>query len=275
MKKVRYVLILLVSITLVLPLYAHAESFINVNGIEITDEDYDNFSKLYPYEYIMTLTKEKYEKLKTLDYSDVKTETKYIESTYNSHLGITTEKEITEEEFELMPMIDSSSASGESSAKRIAMAITGGTWGHAALAVTWKQIPKTRSFDVIGFRGFGFEVREGSQTGDQIYITNGEYKMIDYGWNGTNIKKFDNGFGISMNIVNDDISVLQLVIDCDLKDTITHPTLNGSYQHAISSVTLEQSKNYVLNGAGLGGVFEFPYSITEKYDGMSGLIINY
>ena len=275
MKKVRYVLILLVSITLVLPLYTHAESFINVNGIEITDEDYDNFSKLYPYEYIMTLTQEKYEKLKTLDYSDVKTEIKYIESTYNSHLGITTEKEITEEEFEIMPMIDSSSASGESSAKRIAMAVTGGTWGHATLAVTWKGSPNTRSFDVIGFRGFGLKFREGSQSGEQIYVTNGEYKVIDYGWNGTNIKKFDNGFGISMNIVNDNITTLQLVLDCNVQDTITHPTLVGSYQHATSSVTLAQSQNYVLTGGGLGGVFEFPYSIAQKYDGMSGLIINY
>ena len=104
---------------------------------------------------------------------------------------------------------------------------------------------------------------------------NGEYTIIDYTWNGTNIKKHDNGFGISMNIVNSDITHLQATVECDVKPTVTHPTVYTSYQHAVASVTLAQSQNYTLGGSGLGSVFVFPYSIAQKYDGMSGISISY
>ena len=106
-------------------------------------------------------------------------------------------------------------------------------------------------------------------------MLNGTYTTIDYSWNGTNIKKFDNGFGISMNIVNSDITSLQLLLDCDVSPTITSPDITASYQHAQQDLSLANSQNYTLGGAGLGGVFVFPYSIAQKYDGMSGVTVSY
>ena len=50
----------------------------------------------------------------------------------------------------------------------------------------------------------------------------------------------------------------------------------GVYEHAINSgVTLAQSQNYTLGHAGLGGVFVYPYNISAKYDGMSGLQMDF
>ena len=280
MKNVKYML-LAFCLVAILPIHTFAESIINENGIEISEEEYNNFLKIHTPEYIMLMDEEKYEKLKSLDYSNVETTETYVESTYNPMLGVTTEKEITEEEYEnfnpIMPILGDKGASGETSAKKISMYVVGGsTWNYVSLTATWKGIPSTRSFDVIGIRGYGVDFRDGSQSGEQIYKVNGTAKRITYAWNGTNIKRFNElGFGISMNIVNDDITALQTSVDCDVTPTITTPALYGSYQHAVANLSLADSQNYTLGGSGLGRVFVYPYSISQKYDGMTGLTIQY
>jgi len=267
----------LVGVITIFPILTFAESITNNNGILISEEEYNNFLKVYSHESIMMMNEEKYEKLKSLDYSNVVTEIKYIETTYNPSLNLKTEKELTEHEFEIYNLgttygLTDNDMYRESTAKRLVMTVTGGTtWNFATLTATWKYVPTARTFDVIGFRGFGLEFRDGSQSGEQIYIVDGVYNMIDYSWNGTNIKRFDDGFGISMNIVNDDIEFLQLETECDVKMLQSYPTLYGSYQHAVSSLSLADSQNYTLGGSGLGAVFVYPYSISQKYDGMSGL----
>ena len=280
MKNVKYMLLAFVGLLTIVPINTFAESIINNNGIEISEEDYNNFLKVHTHDYIMLMDEEQYAKLKSLDYSNIeKTET-YVESTYNPMLGVTTEKEITEEEYEnfnpIMPMLDDKGAYGATSAKEIDMVVVGDTtWNYVVVTAVWKGIPSTRSFDVIGIRGFGLSFRNGSQSGEQIYKLNGEYQRISYAWNGTNIKKFDEGFGISMNIVNDNITALEVSVDCDVTPTQSSPALYGSYQHAVASVSLSQSQNYTLGGSGLGRVFVYPYSISQKYDGMTGLQIQY
>ena len=271
---------MLIGILFIFPNITNAATITNNNGVVISEQEYNNFLKIYSSEYIMNMSEEKYNKIKDLNFDDITTTNKYVETVYNQSLQHTTERELTEEEFEnynpIMPLLDNGSASYESTAKEILMAVIGGTtWNYVTVALTWKGIPSTRSFDVIGVRGYGLEFAEGSQAGEQIYTLNGEYTIIDYTWNGTNIQKHDNGFGISMNIVNSDITHLQATVECDVKPTVTHPTVYTSYQHAVASVTLAQSQNYTLGGSGLGSVFVFPYSIAQKYDGMSGISISY
>ncbi len=284
MKNVKFIFWVLISVIVLFPLYTSAESITNINGIEISEEEYNNFLKVYTHEYIMTMNEEKYERLKSLNFSDdnIITDKKYFTSAYNQHLDLTTEREITEEEFEsfglIQPIIDSGGDYIETSAKSLTLSVIGDddTYSVVTLFSTWKGQPSTRSFDVIGVRGFGFTFRNGSQTGEQIYTENGEYKVIDYHWNGTNIKRFDNGFGISMNVVNSkNLGSLQFVANCDIKPTMDRPTLFGSYQHAVKTTTLEESQNYTLGLTGLGDVFVYPYSISQKYDGMTGTRIQY
>jgi len=271
----------LVGVITIFPILTFAESITNINGIVISEEEYNNFLKVHSHEYIMTMNEEKYDKLKSLDYSNVVTETKYVATTYNPSLNLTTEQELTKYEYDnfnngASSRVADGGQSYETTAKRIVMAVLGGTtWNYVSLTATWKYIPTCRSFDVIGFRGDGFEFRDGSQNGTQIYILDDTYTMIDYSWNGTNIKRFDDGYGISMNIVNSDIVALQLEAEADIKQVEDYPSILSSYQHAVGSVTLAQSQNYTLGGAGLGSVFVYPYSISQKYDGMSGVKIEY
>lgn len=272
----------LVGVITIFPILTFAESITNINGIVISEEEYNNFLKVRSHESIMVMNEDDYIKLKSLDYSNVMTETKYIETTYNPSLNLTTERELTKYEYENYGQtnnnsrLSSGSVTYETTAKELILSVLGGsTYNYTTLTATWKYIPTTRSFDVIGFLGDGFEFRNGSQNGEQIYITNGNYTVIDYAWNGTNIKKFDEGFGISMNIVNNDITFLQLFAECDIKQTTQYGSILASYQHAISSVSLANSQNFTLGSTGLGSVFIYPYSITERYDGMSGVRIDY
>ncbi len=277
MKNVKLTIIALISMFAIFPLFTHAIT--TDTGIELSEEEYNNFLKMHTHEYIMTMTQKDYEKLSNIDYSNIISETKYYETTYNPSLKLTTEKEITEEEYEnfhsISPILNSDGTSIETTAKKLNMVLAGATnWNFVTVTTTWKSIPATRSFDVIGSRGIGLEYREGSQEGAQIYTTGGSIKRVSYAWNGTNIKKFDNGFGISMNIVNDNITSLQAEIDFDVASTIAHPTVLASYQHAVAEVSLANSQNYTLEG-GLGNVFTYPYSISQKYDGMSGVALYY
>jgi hypothetical protein len=257
----------------------------------MTDEEYHNFLLIYPEDYIMHMTEEKYNKIKDLDYDNIIVETKYIETSYNSSLHTFVERELTEQEYEnYVPQgyacnfgggdginLNDGTAYYESTAKKLTMVLLGGTtYNFVTLLATWKFIPATRSFDVIGFRGYDLSFRNGSQEGQQIYVlSDNSYHTINYSWNGTNIKKFSNGFGISMNIVNNNIKALQLLIECDVSVNGNGPTISGSYQHAVTSVSLANSQNYTLGVSGLGNVFVYPYNIASKYDGMSGIGLYY
>lgn len=280
LKKVMLMLFALVSIVLVIPNVVNASEITNNNGVVMTQEEYNDFLKIYSSDYIMNMTEEKYNKLKTLDFNDITKSSKYIETTYNRNLQLTTEREVTEEEFEefnaVSPLLDDGGALYETQLKRLVLSIVGGeTWNWATIVATWKAIPSTRSYDLIGFYGFGFDFSSGTQEGNQIYTLDGNYTVIKYSWNGTNIKRHSNGFGISMNVVNSDITYLQFIAECDVRANIEHPTLYASYQHAQRNLSLADSQNYTLGGAGLGSVFVFPYSISQKYDAMSGVSVGY
>ena len=289
MKNLKLTFLILLSIFSVTPIFTFARTIINNNGIEIDEEDYERFLLIYSHEYIMTMDETKYEKALHIDYDNIQKATKYVETTYNPSLNLITERELTEYEYEnYIPIGYQANIGGEqinlndgygyyeTTAKKISLIFDAGPiYSNAMLTATWKVIPITRSFDVIGFRGYGFDVREGSQAGEQIYVSGGNYNDITYSWNGTNIHKFTNGFGISMNIVNASITALQLFAECDVEPTIDHPSIYASYQHAVDDLTLAQSQNYTLGGAGLGNVFIYPYNISQKYDGMSGLSITF
>ena len=50
-------------------------------------------------------------------------------------------------------------------------------------------------------------------------------------------------------------------------------TIYASYQHAKSTISLANSKNYTLSHAGFGGVFKFSGVAVNIYDQMSGVSI--
>ena len=209
----------------------------------------------------------------------VASDTSYIKTTNIN--GVSLHEIITEEEYNNVDEVNNSLITpfnyAETNYKRLDIWVwdSGDDIYLGELELTWKIIPATRSFDVIAFRGQGMTVMEDSQIGNQSYWVNDVRHVISYAYNGTNIQKRDLGYGISMNLVNgSDVNGFVLYTSCIFEKTASGTAyVYGSYQHATENVTLAESQNYNISGAGLGNVIYFYGNTVTKYDNMPGVYV--
>ena len=251
----------------------------NQNGVRISMTDYNLLTNIYSDAYIQTMTNEDYEnfKAKNININNLVKSEKYYKTVIDHLNNAVTNTEVTENEFNnYNPNVQTLSVSNfvETQYKKLSLTLSDNHDGYGDIFVglLWKMIPSTRSFDVIAVRYVGMTDVDGTQWGRQIWGTNGNYTYVNYGWNGTNINRQDNGFGISMNITNDStINYLENYIESAVEFTGNFQWAGASYQHATSNTTLAQSKSYTLAENGKNGVILFTGNIGEKYDNMPGV----
>lgn len=145
-------------------------------------------------------------------------------------------------------------------------------YNEVELVVDWKKTPKYLSYDVIALRGENLEFNFSSFEGKQIYVFDGS-KVINYNYPNNNMKLFNNGLGVSMNLVDNSINH-SLKIRASFTKNNNNAKIFGSYQHAQRNVTLAQSKNYIIDANGYGKVIKFDNSVSSYYDGVSGVEIS-
>ena len=248
----------------------------NQNGVRISMTDYNLLTNIYSDAYIQTMTNEDYEnfKAKNININNLVKSEKYYKTVIDHLNNVVTNTEVTENEFNnYNPNVQTLSVSNfvETQYKKLSLTLSDNHNGYGDIFVglLWKMIPSTRAFDVIAVRYVGMTDVDGTQWGRQIWGTNGNYTYVNYGWNGTNINRQDNGFGISMNITNDStINYLENYIGSAVKFNGNFQWAGASYQHATSNTTLAQSKSYTLAENGKNGVILFTGNIGEKYDNM-------
>lgn len=137
----------------------------------------------------------------------------------------------------------------------------------------WLVSPAIKSYDVFAMRTDDASIIEGSQEGTQGYIyKNGSVGFVNYSYNGTNMVKASNGFGISMNLV-DAAHTYECSITARVRATTEWAEVYGSYQHAATNVTLAQSQAYTISHNGYGKVINFATAVQNHYDGMQGVSI--
>lgn len=251
----------------------------NQNGVRISMTDYNLLTNIYSDAYIQTMTNEDYEnfKAKNININNLVKSEKYYKTVIDHLNNVVTNTEVTENEFNnYNPNIQTLSVSNfvETQYKKLSLTLSDNENGYGDIFVglLWKMIPSTRAFDVIAVRYVGMTDIDGTQYGRQIWGTNGNYTYVNYGWNGTNINRQDNGFGISMNITNDStINYLENYIGSAVQFTGNFQWAGASYQHATSNTTLAQSKSYTLAEDGKNGVILFTGNIGSKYDNMPGV----
>ena len=251
----------------------------NQNGVRISMTDYNLLTNIYSDAYIQTMTNEDYEnfKAKNININNLVKSEKYYKTEIDHLNNVVTNTEVTENEFNnYNPNVQTLSVSNfvETQYKKLSLTLSDNHNGYGDIFVglLWKMIPSTRAFDVIAVRYVGMTDVDGTQIGRQIWGTNGNYTYVNYGWNGTNINRQDNGFGISMNITNDStINYLENYIGSAVQFTGNFQWAGASYQHATSNTTLAQSKSYTLAENGKNGVILFTGNIGEKYDNMPGV----
>lgn len=279
---------LLVSVILpFLPISVYAAEndpyYVNNNGIEMSEENYNMLSNFYSNNAIANMSLEKYQAEMSHQYTLYGSETKYIKtSTLLDSTGKVLESnssEVSESQYNnhVVPLFlcGTGHQCWETDYKQVDLNV----WSYVddpnairlVLVNTWKIMPAVRSYDVIAMRYTGATAT--TAWGDQSYFgTNTPVTTIEYSYNGTNMKVLSNGIGISQNLVGyTDLNYLTNRIVIEGTTDWSNFAVWGSYQHAVSNVTLAQSKNYTLSSSGLGGVINFNSSVVGYYDGMQGV----
>ena len=248
-----------------------------VNNVKaISDEDYARLREIFSDARLSIMTEEQKDELVN---GNLTTNTKTYATTQTLN-GTYVHTEVDEETAELIKDSFNSGtstydATHETTYKRITIIDNYiGDNSHSILVYTqWLVTPATKSFDVTAMRIDGGYVVDGTQDGTQVYWKDGSYDYVDYSWNGTNIRKTDTGFGISMNLVNG-ASYFETDISATVKTTSSNAEAFGTYQHAVTNVTLDQSQSYTISHNGLGRVVNFVSSVHNLYDGMAGVSIS-
>lgn len=246
----------------------------SVKAVDIKPEDYNRLRLVFSDARISAMTEEDVNKYLEYDLENAEKSTIYYKGVSKNNDSYTW-KEVTEEEYnseEVTPF----STTVTTNYKTLNLSVFHNASDDVYdfyLQANWKYVPKVRSFDVIGFRFYNIAIINGSQTGTQAYKKKGEayYDTIVYSANGKNISKQSNGFGISMNLVDDDIDDIELSIDASGLKSSSVSHVYGSYQHATENVTLAQSQQYTISAAGYGSVINFATAQEDKYDGMRGV----
>ncbi len=279
MKKIVFFIMLFVLVPC-----AVSADFHTKEGYDIPEENYQKLKNLYSDVSIYMMPYEKYTNLmsSSINFDNVQEVSKYIYTICDNFTGECEDTEISEEEYKNgLVYLPAPMATDvySTAAKELTLRLTtpSNNLVYFTLSNFWSpyHLPQVRSFDVIGVRIGNFHVVNGSQTGSQTYQTNGEYKSVWYAPNGTNISNQSTGFGISMNIVNDNITYLENSIEGSLQIDAVPAVIYGSYQHAVVDVDLATSKSYTITSGGLGYVFKFSSSKIESYyDKMHGTYLN-
>ena len=130
------------------------------------------------------------------------------------------------------------------------------------LSVSWKKTPNYKSYDVIALMSEDVTFSANSIFGEQKAIVNGSSELVRYNMSTQNVKIFNNGIGISMNLINNAQTY-------DLTLRITYygsGKIWGNYRHAQANISFSQAQNYYLNN---GNIIFNNSSINNKYDNIN------
>lgn len=256
-----------------------AEAFyVNTNGVEMTETQYHKMLQMFSERKVSILTQEEFDSYK--DNEIVSIGTKYAKETFVNGEYQGTE-EITKAEYDAAKEVNSctpyASEYIETSYKRLSSTVSkiSGTSKYSLIAaLTWKKVPKYRSYDVFAYRFMHFNYS--GFTGSQVYFKGNSAYKIPYYTTSEGYKSLSNGAGVSMNLKDDsDITSYELTVGT----TMTFSSYNYAtaaayvaYEHAQANISRANSMNYTLDISGLGNVILFNNdTISGYYDGMDGL----
>lgn len=247
----------------------------NVKAANLTDEEYARLRNLFSDARISIMSDEDAARYLSYDLEHVNKVSKYYKATETTNGTITTEVSKEEATTAAENNISTMATYHTTSYKNIEIMTThaNGNGYYVYLVNDWLITPKVKSYDVIAMRVDDAVISSGTQQGMQMYKTNGVTGEVNYSYNGTNMVLSSNGFGISMNLV-DAASEFTCEIEAIVTATSQWATVYGSYQHAMTAVTLAKSKSYTISHNGYGKVINFATAVQNDYDNMQGVSIS-
>ena len=274
MKKKFKLLLLLIFMLGPVVVFA-SENYVNYYGIEMNEEEYANLLGLgFTEDEIYHMESEEFNANKDIESSLEAVSTKYYVSTsrYDS-LGrviFSNTTEVSEAEYnDSSIMTRNGTAEIETAYKRMTTTISqAGTKYRYKVTLTWKQMPKVRSYDIIGI---GLEpalvYRNSSLVFNQTYCISNNctntatYSMANYSTAGA---------GVSFKLpTSTSITGLRSYFYYDVSKeydgTLTVMYADGDYAHATSSITAGNATGFYVNQVGI----MLDSGIASYYDSIS------
>lgn len=258
--------------------------YINDNGVKMSELEYQQIVDLFSENKAKYISQEEFDKYINMDI--ISSTTIYEKITYADGEVIDRES-VTKEEYDNAPTTpicaDAVPYSDtyqfiETDYKKITGQLVYTNGLHIVSTLSWKQVPKYKSYDVYAMR---FQFLDYSNVyGQQTYYTSGGSGVYTYSSSSEGYKGFSDGFGISMNLKDgSNITGYDLALDANLSvQSTTSAQAHAwiTYQHAQKDVTRAQSKSYTMSISGLGNVLYYSdTTIRGYYDGMSGLFLTH
>lgn len=246
----------------------------NVKAATLTDEEYDRLRNVFSDARISLMSDEDAARYLSYDLEHTNKVSKYYRVTETTNGTITTEVSKEEAINAANNNISTIATYHTTSYKNIEISASKISTNRyfVELINDWLITPRVKSYDVIAMRVEDATISSGTQNGTQLYTVNGISDGIDYAYNGTNMVLSSNGFGISMNLV-DAASGFTNYIEATVTATSQWAKIYGSYQHAMTAVTLAKSKSYTISHNGYGKVINFATAVQNDYDNMQGVSI--
>ena len=246
----------------------------NVKAANLTEEEYARLRNVFSDARISFMSNEDAARYLSYDLEHTNKISKYYKVTETTNGTITTEVSKEEAIEATENNISPIATYYTTSYKNIQISSTPIATNKYLVDVTtdWLITPRVKSYDVIAMRVDDAIIKSGSQNGIQMYNNSSTSGSVDYSYQGTNMVLSSNGFGISMNLV-DAASGFTCQIEAVVTATSQWATVYGSYQHAMTAVTLAQSKSYTISHNGYGQVINFATAVQNDYDNMQGVSI--
>ena len=195
--------------------------------------------------------------------------TKYYKTiTYEDSSSKSITYEITKKEFDSVDINDlkSNPTTYETTYKSMTTSIlSSGNYYRYKNVLTWKNIPSTRSYDIIGI-GFNqtVKVRSNSMYFDQYYcVSGGSCSTIYEHYPQTFISGAGASFQLPSGSLNTLVQTFYFDVEKNTNNTIYSQTAYGDYSHATSTISLNNSKKYsVIHSSGI----VLDSSISSYYD---------
>lgn len=240
MKAKFFQLLFLITLFCVISPVAKASEiyYVNKNNVMMSEVEYNNIARIHGDYFVDEITLEIFEENKE----------------YYSNPNVVIETSESEDVY--LPR----STIFESSFKSIKITKTSTSTSANLIVVTadWKQMPKIKSYDVIGVRLVNTSFANNITT--MAFFDGKSYSPA-----GTN--QFNSGYGASIKLIecNNSIKIQQVF------KAYAGGTVYASYQHSVKNISLADSKNFTISANGLGSVFKF--NNNNLFDQMSGVRI--
>ncbi len=219
--------------------------YINANGVEFSEQQYNYICDLYYDGYQEYMSQSDLNKMIELDL-------------FNQPITIIEDNDIIN--FNNLYGINSTSVTQNGRTTKIAKSCSNQC--IVTLTSTWSIIPTINSYDVIGFR----VVNASINSINNAIVNGNNYSAV---YIPSQSRQFSNGLGYSVKLGN----VSGMKVSTSMY-TSTSGTVYGSYQHAMSNVSLATSKLYNISSTGYGNVFSFYGNANFKYDNTNGVSIS-